>query len=166
MALAVRFSFILSSASHDAGALLALGDGGVQPPGRIVHQQAEHREQRAHSQQHQRAERRHYDADYEVRSVDVAEEMGYSKPSVSRAMGLLKNGGYIKVDENGFITLLEPGREVAEMIYERHTLLTQYLIRLGVSPEVAAEDACKLEHVISDESFQAIKRHAHLGTVK
>ena len=89
--------------------------------------------------------------------------MGYSKPSVSRAMGLLKNGGYIKVDDNGFITLLEPGREVAEMIYERHTLLTQYLIRLGVSPEVAAEDACKLEHVISDESFQAIKRHAHLG---
>ena len=101
-----------------------------------------------------------------VRAIDVGEYMGYSKPSVSRAMGLLKNGGYIKVDENGFITLLEPGREVAEMIYERHTLLTQYLIRLGVSPEVAAEDACKLEHVISDESFQAIKRHAHLGTVK
>ena len=81
-----------------------------------------------------------------VRAIDVGEYMGYSKPSV--------------------ITLLEPGREVAEMIYERHTLLTQYLIRLGVSPEVAAEDACKLEHVISDESFQAIKRHAHLGTVK
>ena len=101
-----------------------------------------------------------------VRAIDVGEYMGYSKPSVSRAMGLLKSGGYIKVDENGFITLLEPGREVAEMIYERHTLLTQYLIRLGVSPEVAAEDACKLEHVISDESFQAIKRHAHLGTVK
>ena len=98
-----------------------------------------------------------------VRAIDVGENMGYSKPSVSRAMGLLKNGGYIKVDDNGFITLLEPGREVAEMIYERHTLLTQYLIRLGVSPEVAAEDACKLEHVISDESFQAIKRHAHLG---
>ena len=98
-----------------------------------------------------------------VRAIDVGEYMGYSKPSVSRAMGLLKSGGYIKVDENGFITLLEPGREVAEMIYERHTLLTQYLIRLGVSPEVAAEDACKLEHVISDESFQAIKRHAHLG---
>ena len=93
-----------------------------------------------------------------VRAIDVGEYMGYSKPSVSRAMGLLKNGGYIKV--------VEPGREVAEMIYERHTLLTQYLIRLGVSPEVAAEDACKLEHVISDESFQAIKRHAHLGTVK
>ena len=96
-----------------------------------------------------------------VRAIDVGEYMGYSKPSVSRAMGLLKSGGYIKVDENGFITLLEPGREVAEMIYERHTLLTQFLTRLGVSPEVAAEDACKLEHVISDESFQAIKRHAH-----
>ena len=101
-----------------------------------------------------------------VRAIDVGEYMGYSKPSVSRAMGLLKSGGYIKVDENGFITLLEPGREVAEMIYERHTLLTQFLTRLGVSPEVAAEDACKLEHVISDESFQAIKRHAHLGVEK
>lgn len=101
-----------------------------------------------------------------VRAIDVGEYMGYSKPSVSRAMGLLKNGGYIKVDENGFITLLEPGREVAEMIYERHTLLTQFLTRLGVSPEVAAEDACKLEHVISDESFQAIKKHAHLGVEK
>ena len=101
-----------------------------------------------------------------VRSIDIVDYMGYSKPSVSRAMGLLKSGGYIKVDENGFITLLEPGREVAEMIYERHTLLTQFLTRLGVSPEVAAEDACKLEHVISDESFQAIKRHAHLGVEK
>ena len=98
-----------------------------------------------------------------VRAIDVGEYMGYSKPSVSRAMGLLKNGGYIQVDENGYITLLEPGREVAEMIYERHTLLTQFLTRLGVSPEVASEDACRLEHVISDESFQAIKRHAHLG---
>ena len=101
-----------------------------------------------------------------VRAIDVGEYMGYSKPSVRRAMGLLISGGYIKVDENGFITLLEPGREVAEMIYERHTLLTQYLTKLGVSPEVAAEDACKLEHVISDESFQAIKRHAHLGMEK
>ena len=101
-----------------------------------------------------------------VRSIDIVDYMGYSKPSVSRAMGLLKSGGYIKVDENGFITLLEPGREVAEMIYERHTLLTQFLTRLGVSPEVAAEDACKLEHVISDESFQAIKKHAHLGVEK
>ena len=98
-----------------------------------------------------------------VRAIDVGEYMGYSKPSVSRAMGLLKNGGYIKVDENGYITLLEPGREVAEMIYERHTLLTKFLVHLGVSPDIAAEDACKMEHVISNESFQAIKRHAQLG---
>ena len=97
-----------------------------------------------------------------VRAMDVGEYMGYSKPSVSRAMGLLKSGGYIKVDDGGYITLLEPGREVAEKIYERHTLLTRFLTGLGVSPEVAAEDACKLEHVISDESFQAIKRYAHL----
>ena len=99
-----------------------------------------------------------------VRAIDVGEYMGYSKPSVSRAMGLLKSGGYIKVDENGYITLLEPGREVAEKIYERHTLLTQFLTRLGVSPEVAAQDACRMEHVISDESFAAIKRHAHRNT--
>lgn len=99
-----------------------------------------------------------------VRAIDVGEYMGYSKPSVSRAMGLLKSGGYIKVDENGYITLLEPGREVAEKIYERHTLLTQFLTRLGVSPEVAAQDACRMEHVISGESFAAIKRHAHLNT--
>ena len=98
-----------------------------------------------------------------VRSVDIAHHLAFSKPSVSRAMGLLKNGGYIKVDENGYITLLEPGREVAEMIYERHTLLAKFLVHLGVSPDTAAEDACKLEHVISNESFQAIKRHAHLG---
>ena len=95
-----------------------------------------------------------------VRAIDVGEYMGYSKPSVSRAMGLLKSGGYISVDEHGFITLLPPGREVAEKIYERHTLLTAFLTQLGVSPEVASEDACKLEHVISDESFSAIKRHA------
>lgn len=100
-----------------------------------------------------------------VRAIDVGEYMGYSKPSVSRAMGLLKSGGYIKVDER-LHHALDRGREVAEMIYERHTLLTQYLTRLGVSPEVAAEDACKLEHVISDESFQAIKKHAHLGVEK
>ena len=94
-----------------------------------------------------------------VRAIDVGEYMGYSKPSVSRAMGLLKNGGYIKVDENGFITLLEPGREVAEMIYERHELLTDWLTRLGVDPKIAAEDACRMEHVISKESFDAIKKH-------
>ena len=94
-----------------------------------------------------------------VRAIDVGEYMGYSKPSVSRAMGLLKSGGYIKVDENGFITLLEPGREVAEMIYERHELLTDWLTRLGVDPKIAAEDACRMEHVISKESFEAIKKY-------
>ena len=95
-----------------------------------------------------------------VRAIDVGEYMGYSKPSVSRAMGLLKSGGYVSVDENGFITLLPAGQEVAEKIYERHTLLTSVLVRLGVSEEVASEDACRLEHVLSDESFEAIKRHA------
>ena len=95
-----------------------------------------------------------------VRSIDVGEYMGYSKPSVSRAMGLLKSGGYVSVDENGYISLLPAGQEVAEKIYERHTLLTSFLVRLGVSEEVASEDACRLEHVLSDESFEAIKRHA------
>ena len=94
-----------------------------------------------------------------VRAIDVGEYMGYSKPSVSRAMGLLKSGGYIKVDENGFITLLEPGREAAEMIYERHTLLSGWLMALGVDAKIAAEDACRMEHVISPESFAAIKAH-------
>lgn len=95
-----------------------------------------------------------------VRAIDVGEYMGYSKPSVSRAMGLLKSGGYVSVDESGFITLLPAGREVAEKIYERHTLLTSFLTRLGVPREIASEDACRLEHVLSDESFEAIKRHA------
>ena len=95
-----------------------------------------------------------------VRSIDVCEHLGYSKPSVSRAMGLLKSGGYVSVDENGYISLLPAGQEVAEKIYERHTLLTSFLVRLGVSEEVASEDACRLEHVLSDESFEAIKRHA------
>ena len=95
-----------------------------------------------------------------VRAIDVGEYMGYSKPSVSRAMGLLKSGGYVSVDESGFITLLPPGREVAEKIYERHTLLTSFLVRLGVSKEIASEDACRLEHVLSDESFEAIKQHS------
>ena len=97
-----------------------------------------------------------------VRAIDVGEYMGYSKPSVSRAMGLLKSGGYVSVDESGFITLLPPGREVAEKIYERHTLLTSFLVRLGVSKEIASEDACRLEHVLSDESFEAIKRYAEV----
>ena len=94
-----------------------------------------------------------------VRSIDISEYMGYSKPSVSRAVGLLKNGGYIQVDEEGMITLTDTGLEIAQKIYERHTLLTQLLIRLGVSPETASADACKIEHNLSDETFEAIKNH-------
>ena len=94
-----------------------------------------------------------------VRSVDISEHMGYSKPSVSRAVGLLKQGGYITVDKDGSINLTENGRQVAEKIYERHTILTRMLTSLGVDPEVASEDACRLEHAISDESFEAIKKH-------
>lgn len=94
-----------------------------------------------------------------VRSVDISEHMGYSKPSVSRAVGLLKKGEYIEVDKDGYITLTNKGRAVAEKIYERHTLLSHLLMALGVSEETALEDACRLEHAISDESFEAIKRH-------
>ena len=97
-----------------------------------------------------------------VRSIDVAEHMGYSKPSVSRAMGLLKQGGYVVTDEEGFLHLTEEGRSKAQKIFERHTILTQLLVRLGVSEATAAEDACKIEHVISDETLEAIKRHAHM----
>ena len=96
----------------------------------------------------------------DVRSIDICEYMGYSKPSVSRAVGLVKNGEYINVDKSGYITLSPSGREVAETIYERHTLLTQFLIKIGVDEKTAAEDACRLEHVISDASFNAIKKHA------
>ena len=92
-----------------------------------------------------------------VRSIDIAEYMGYSKPSISRAMGLLKDGDFIRIDKDGTITLTRAGIAVAEKIYERHTLLSNLLIRLGVSEETASEDACKLEHAISDESFEAIK---------
>lgn len=95
-----------------------------------------------------------------VRSIDISEYMGFSKPSVSRAVGLLKEGGYVTADEEGHLSLTEIGRELAEKIYERHTLLTQFLINLGVDPQVAGEDACKIEHDISDQSFEAIKRHA------
>ena len=94
-----------------------------------------------------------------VRAIDVGEYMGYSKPSVSRAVGLLKNGGYLVSDEMGHLSLTEAGVEVAAKIYERHTLLTRYLELLGVNAETAAEDACKMEHIISDESFHAIKEH-------
>ena len=94
-----------------------------------------------------------------VRSIDVAEAMGYSKPSVSRAVGLLKQGGYLLMDKDGFLTLTESGKEIAQKIFERHTVLSKMLIALGVTKETAAEDACKIEHVISDETFEAIKRH-------
>ena len=92
-----------------------------------------------------------------VRSLDVAEDMGYSKPSVSRAVKLLKDGEYITVDANGHLNLTELGRDIAEKIFERHTLLSKLLVKLGVDPYIAAKDACKIEHVISDESFEAIK---------
>lgn len=95
-----------------------------------------------------------------VRSIDICEHMNYSKPSVSRAVGLLKNGGYITVDDGGHITLTEEGADIAHKIYERHTLLTDFLVKLGVDKKIAAEDACKIEHNISDESFEAIKRFA------
>lgn len=94
-----------------------------------------------------------------VRSIDIGERMGYSKPSVSRAVGLLKQGGYITVDESGYITLTEDGRAVAKRIYERHTTLTNMLVALGVDPQTAADDACRIEHVISDTSMRAIKEH-------
>ena len=93
-----------------------------------------------------------------VRAIDVGEEMGYSKPSVSRAMSLLKEGGYIVIDRDGGITLTGAGREIAEKIYARHTLLTKFLISLGVDEATASEDACKMEHSISDISFEAIQK--------
>ena len=95
-----------------------------------------------------------------VRSIDVAEEMGFSKPSVSRAVGILKSGGYLTVDESGYLTLTDEGLYVAGRTYERHQVLTEVFERLGVSRETAAEDACRIEHVISDETFAAVKRFA------
>ena len=94
-----------------------------------------------------------------VRSVDISEYMGYSKPSVSRAVNLLKSGGYILMDDENYITLTPAGLAIAEKIYTRHTVLTDMLVRFGVSPEVASEDACRMEHAISDETFEAIRRH-------
>ncbi len=94
-----------------------------------------------------------------VRSIDVCEYMGYSKPSVSRAVGILKKEGYIVVDGNGYITLTESGESIAKSMYERHTILTNTLIALGVDPVVASQDACKIEHNLSRETFEAIKAH-------
>ena len=94
-----------------------------------------------------------------VRAIDVGAYLGYSKPSVSRAFGILKKDGYISVDIDGYITLNESGKREAEQLYERHTVLTRMLVTLGVDEKTAAEDACRIEHVISDESFAAVKEH-------
>ena len=94
-----------------------------------------------------------------VRSIDVAEHMNFSKPSVSRAVGLLKIDGYIEVDKDGYISLTQAGRDMANKIFERHTVLTKMLVSLGVDEETATEDACRMEHVISDTTFNAMKKH-------
>lgn len=95
-----------------------------------------------------------------VRSIDIVNELDYTKPSVSIAMKHLRENGLIEMDRAGYITLLDSGREIAERMYERHTLLSKWLISLGVSSETASEDACRIEHVLSTESFEAIKKHA------
>ena len=94
-----------------------------------------------------------------VRSIDIAQHMQFSKPSVSRAMSLLRGNGYITVDPDGFIELAESGLAIAERIYERHRLMTDWLVRIGVSPDTAARDACKVEHDISEETFKKLKEH-------
>ena len=96
-----------------------------------------------------------------VRSIDIVNELGFSKPSVSVAMKHLRENGCIRMDPDGYITLTEKGEEIASMIYERHTLLSDWLIYLGVDPTIAREDACRIEHVISPESFEAIKSHTN-----
>lgn len=97
-----------------------------------------------------------------VRSIDIANELGFSKPSVSVAMKNLRENGYIEVDPSGYITLLDSGRKIAEKIYERHTTLSKWLVSLGVDAKTAAEDACRIEHIISSESFEAIKKIAKI----
>lgn len=101
-----------------------------------------------------------------VRSIDIVNELEFSKPSVSVAMKNLRENGYIEMDKDGYIILLDKGREIAEKIYERHTTLSKYLVALGVDPVAAAEDACRIEHVISAESFEAIKNHIKEKTGK
>ncbi len=96
-----------------------------------------------------------------VRSIDVAQRLGFSKPSVSRAMSLLREGGFVVMDEGGFLTLTAEGLEIAQRIYERHLLLTKWLIHLGVAEDVAAADACRIEHDLSVESFDALRAHIH-----
>lgn len=94
----------------------------------------------------------------DVRAIDICEYMGYSKPSVSRALGILKKNGYVLSDKSGYLTLTDEGRAIAEKIFERHRVITEVLVAIGVSPETASDDACKIEHHISDESFEAIKK--------
>lgn len=94
-----------------------------------------------------------------VRSIDIANELGYSKPSVSRAVGILKSNGYIIVDEGGYITLTQQGKALAETMYERHRLLSRFFMELGVQEETAVADACRIEHIISQETFDRIKLH-------
>ena len=95
----------------------------------------------------------------DVRSIDICEEMGFSKPSISRAIHLLEDGGYLTIDNNGYIALTDLGLEIAEKIYERHTVLSAFFEALGVDKDTASEDACRIEHVISDTTFTAIKKH-------
>ncbi len=95
----------------------------------------------------------------DVRSIDICEEMGFSKPSISRAIHLLEDGGYVTIDNNGFIRLTDVGLSIAEKIYERHTVLTKLFVNIGVDEYTASEDACRIEHVISDATFEAIKKH-------
>ena len=101
-----------------------------------------------------------------VRSIDVCEYMGYSKPSISRAVSLLRNSGYVDMDDRGYLTLTDAGQAIAEKIYERHQVLSKILRSLGVDDKAAAEDACRIEHVISDETFAAIKEHISQMEVK
>lgn len=97
-----------------------------------------------------------------VRAIDISEYMGFSKPSVSRALSVLKSEGFVTVNDQGYLKLTEDGKNIAEKIYERHTVLTNYLILIGVDKDIASQDACKMEHVVSDESFNAIKQQVKL----
>ena len=101
-----------------------------------------------------------------VRAIDVGEHMGYSKPSVSRAMGILKKEGLIEVDDGGHITLTDKGESIAKSMYERHTILSRLLRSVGVSEDTAAEDACRIEHCISEETFEAIKKFVEINNVR
>lgn len=93
-----------------------------------------------------------------VRSIDVAEYLGYSKPSVSRAIGILRHGGFLSVSDGGALSLTEAGKSIADKIYQRHVVLTEFLVKLGVDRQTASRDACKIEHHISDASFEAVKK--------